>query len=118
MTRVSLPKRAVEIDLLGPTIVCLAINLLLIVTVVLARNALPPLLPLFYGAPSGEDQLARQGFLVLPLIMVTAISIINILLSRIVSDLFLQRILFGFTVVTTLLSTITVIRIMLLVGHL
>jgi hypothetical protein len=116
MKRVSLHKTAAEIDLLGPTIVCLIVNLVVIVIIAIASSYLPPQVPLLYGAPKGEEQLARQSFLMVPPIMVTAITILNTLLARFIKDRFLDRVIFGFTLVTTVLSTVTVVRILLLVG--
>lgn len=114
MAKLNLAK-STHIDLLGPTIICLLVNLIIIAIVLLLRNNLPPVIPLLYGEPKGEDQLVPRNFLMLPPIMVTVITIVNTVLSRVIKDHFIQQLLFGFTVVTTLLSTVTVIRIILLI---
>ena len=102
----------------SPLAVCVVINLLVALGVVLFQNHLPPVVPLFYGRPLGEEQLAQQIFLILPPAIASLLCVLNFLISPIFNDKFLKNMLIGLGVVATLLSSITVIKISLLVGSL
>ena len=47
-------------------IASLFVNLLIILSAILAQRFLPPEVPLFYGLAEGEEQLAPRLFLLLP----------------------------------------------------
>lgn len=97
-------------------IVCVAINLLVILWVGLSQNSLPPEVPLFYGMPMGEEQLASSSLLVLPAVIALILIAINFLLLKVSRDQFLQNVLVSTMVVITALSSITITKIVLLVG--
>lgn len=94
----------------------LAINLVVILLVFAAKSVLPPLVPLFYGLPTGEEQLASSTFLITPALTSIAVVLVNAFLARVVKNNFLQRVLLGISWATAALSTITIIRIIWLVG--
>jgi len=92
------------------------VNLLAGLFIILLRDHLPPLVPLFYGRPAGEAQLTNTfGLLVAPGVSLL-ITIINLLLSPWVHDDFQKKILAVSAVFITVLAAITVIKIVLLVG--
>jgi len=91
------------------------VNVILILAVLLLMNRLPPVVPLFYGLPYGEEQLASKWSLIIPPIVALAFLGVNVFVTRTTKDDFIRQILTGLTVVTTALSTITVIRIILLI---
>lgn len=97
-------------------IICFVVNLLVILLVLLLRNNIPPQVPLFFGKAQGEEQLATQGALILPALLAIIVTVLNIILSTLFKDTFLQKVLIGVIVIATLLSTITIFRIVLLVG--
>ncbi len=89
----------------------------LMLTILLFKNiVLPPEVPLFYGLAQGENQLAPSGLLVLPILVSVVFLITNTLLTFTTSDDFLRKVLAVSGVATIIFSTITVLRIVLLVG--
>lgn len=95
----------------------IAINLFLIIAVLIFRSLLPPVVPLFYGQPSGTEQLARQHFLALPPTIAMVVCIINTLVNYYIKDEFVKKILLGGMIVATLFSLITITKIFFLVGN-
>jgi hypothetical protein len=92
------------------------INLIVAAGVLLLKNFLPPLVPLLYGQPAGEEQLvATFGLTIAPGVS-TLITIINLCFSFWVKDDFLKRILAISAIVISVLTAITVVKIVFLVG--
>ncbi len=96
----------------------LLINLLLIILIVFARRFLPPVVPLFYGQPQGREQLAKSTFLVIPPLIALLVVAINTSIIFFMKNKFLQKVLLGLAIMTTVLSTITIVKIIFLVGNL
>lgn len=93
------------------------ISILLIIIVYAIKNYLPPEVPLFYGKAVGQDQLVPTlGLLYAPLTSLT-ITFINFLLTRVIKDSFLQKILVLISFFVSILIAITTIKIIFLVGH-
>src|SRR3990172_4085421 len=86
-------------------------NLLLVALVLVAQETLPPVVPLFYGKPQGEEQLAQSLFLSLPPFISLLITLINLAFIYLLDNRFLQKVLLGLAIGVTILSTITVIKI-------
>ena len=84
--------------------------------IVIARNSLPPLVPLYYGKPTGEDQLASTAFLFVVPCVSLLITIINLLINRSINDEFIKRILAVSALIVSLMTTVTITKIILLVG--
>ncbi len=84
------------------------VNILVILGVLFFQSHLPPVVPLFFGLPLGEQQLANSWALIIPPIVALAFLGVNI---------FIKQVLLGLTLTTTALSTITVVKIILLVGQ-
>ncbi len=80
------------------------------------KGFLPPVVPLFYGLPTGAEQLTPTlGLLLVPAVGLI-ITFINVFVSVISKDDFLKKSLIISSVFISLLLTITVIKIVLLVG--
>lgn len=94
----------------------LSFNILIIGFVLFSGSKLPPQVPLLYGRAVSDEQLVDKTLLVLPAVSAALVTVINALLSFITTDQFIRRILIGTSVVSALLSVITTVRIMLLVG--
>ncbi len=93
-----------------------AINLALILIIVLLKGFLPPEVPLFYGKPVGEMQLTSAlGLLIAPVASIL-ITLINISLNFWVKDLFAKKILIISAFFVSVLTAITVLKIIFLVG--
>lgn len=96
--------------------VAFAVNLLVILAVVLLKNSLPPVVPLFYGLPRGAEQLGTRTMLALPALISTSIIVVNTILIIQIDNPFLQKVFLALIITSTALSTITVIKIIALVG--
>lgn len=92
------------------------INLTTAILVILLQKFLPPEVPLFYGLPKGEEQLANSVRLIIPSLVSFIIISFNSALSLFLDDDFSKKalILAGASVV--FLTTITTLKIILLVG--
>lgn len=101
----------------GFMLVMFILNLAVAGSILILQNSLPPEVPLFYGMPSGREQLADQIYLLIPPAAALLIIATSAVLSSSTRDSYLQTIFSGLTLVVTLLSTITVVKIMLLVGN-
>ncbi len=92
------------------------INILMVAIVLLIQRWLPPQVPLFYGKPSGEEQLASSLVLTLPSIVSLLILLINVSFAAILKDEFLRKTLVLAAIVVTFFAAITTIKIIFLVG--
>lgn len=93
------------------------INIVLISGILLIRNKiLPPEVPLFYGLPQGQEQLASSNFLIFPSIISIVITIINISLALVVRDNFLKKALIVAGIFSVLFPLATTLKIIFLVG--
>lgn len=81
-------------------------------------NRLPPQIPLFFGRPWGEDQLANKEFIFLLPIISTAVFLINNFLAKIYlkkeKRFFWATILISSLIVTTL-NFISLIKIIMII---
>ena len=92
------------------------LNTLTILAILAVKNYLPPVVPLFYGVATGTDQLTSTlGLLIAPLASIVITSI-NLLLCQRVEDHFLKRILAASAILISFLTTITILKIIFLVG--
>lgn len=91
-------------------------NTITIVFIFTFQSFLPPVVPLFYGFPKGQDQLVNSIFLVIPPLSSIIIAIFSTMLTAIIKDDFLKKILLSTSVVITVLSFVTVFKIFILVG--
>lgn len=80
-------------------------------------NRLPPQLPLFYSRPWGEEQLATPSFLLLLPLGALVIGFLNIGMAGFLFEEFpfLARILIWSSVLVSLISAITVFKIVTLI---
>jgi hypothetical protein len=94
------------------------INLLVIgIVAILAYNKnLPPEVPLFYGAPEGEEQLASNWALMVPAGISITFTCINASLCYLINDEYLKKSLIIAGLVITTLSTITTLKIIALIS--
>lgn len=96
----------------------LVVNLTIILAVVLAKNLLPPVIPLFYGNPYGAQQLAPRESLILPAVAALLICLASIIIGGILKEDFIKKVLFGGMFLITILSLVTIIKIIFLIGNL
>ena len=96
----------------------LSFGLSLFVTLLILalKNYLPPEIPLFYGKSTGPEQLTSKFSLMIAPGVAILITTINTILSFLVNDIFIKKTLVISSVFISLLSSITVIKIIMLVG--
>lgn len=92
------------------------INVLTLLSILLAKNLLPPEVPLFYGNAVGESQLIKSFLLVIAPTVSLLILVLNLLLLNMVDDSFLKKALVVSAFFVSILSCITVLKIIFLVG--
>jgi len=113
-----IPKSLNKIPFKNTVLALLFINFLIIILVIFAQRFLPPVVPLFYGQPQGSQQLAKSIFLVIPPLIALGIVTVNTGILFFMKNDFLQKVLLGLAAGTTILATITVVKIIFLVGSL
>ncbi len=97
-------------------LVAVIINVTVLLSLILLRNFLPPLAPLFYGRPMGEAQLTNTfGLLIAPGVSLL-MTVLNLCLSFWIKDVFLKKLLAISAIVISVLTAITITKIILLVG--
>ncbi len=94
----------------------LLVNILIILSVILAQRFLPPEVPLFYGLAEGDEQLAPRLFLLIPSLASLVVLVANSLVSSRVEDAFIKKALILAAIGTTFFAAITTLKIMFLVG--
>ncbi len=96
----------------------IAINLttIIIIMVTIWIKILPPVVPLFYGLPTGANQIVKNWELLIAPLSALIITFINFFLTYITRDLYLKKTLIVSATFISALSIITIIKIVLLVG--
>ena len=97
-------------------VLCILINAFIAILVFILKKDLPPIVPLFYGLPVSDNQLVQSSHLIIPPIAASILALLNFELANLTKDLFLGKILNALTLAVTLLSAISIIEIILLVG--
>lgn len=92
------------------------INVLTVVFILAVKNRLPPEVPLFYGRPTGEEQLSTTLGLAIPAVVSFFILFINIGLSLLFTNDFLKKTLILSGISSVAFSTITTVKIIFLIG--
>jgi hypothetical protein len=98
------------------TAIFLLLNLFTIIIILLVKKNLPPVVPLFYGLPVSPSELTHTVGLTIPPVIASVLIAINFGLIKYTKDKFLEKILLGINIAITILSIVTVIKIILLVG--
>lgn len=113
LTRSSFWKKT---PLRGLFVTSLVLNILTVGIFLILLKFLPPVTPFLYGRPSGEGQLVPTLFLLSAPAISIIFTIINGVISSFTSDLFTKKLLIVTTFLLSLLTTITVLKIIFLVG--
>lgn len=117
----ALPKQIIDpnfkkLPLLKLFTFSIVLNLFFIALGLLSRFILPPEIPLFFGFPQTTEQLAPSLFIIIPSAISLVLVIINFYIALNLESIYLKKTLAFATLATTLLSSIAVIKIILLVG--
>ncbi len=94
----------------------LGLSLASAVLILITLKNLPPVVPLFYGLPSGADQLVPTLMLFIVPGFGLFITAVNILLAQILKDPFFKKTLVVSTTFISFLGAITIVKIISLVG--
>jgi hypothetical protein len=105
-----------KIPFLKLIMVSIFLNLICILGIFIARNNIPPQVPLYYGYARGDKQLSSSSGLVLPSLIAIGIIITNTTISLFINSDYLKKALIISSLLVTVLSLITTVKIMLLVG--
>lgn len=98
------------------TTISLILSIVTIFVTLLLRSKLPPIVPLFYGRPVGEGQLVPTLGLIIAPGGALIFTLINTFLAILSKDEFLKKTLVLTSFLVSLLLSITVIKIIFLVG--
>ncbi len=107
--------QAKSIPFLYPVMAVIALNIILIIFIVLSLDKLPPEVPLYYGLPRGEQQLASPVELILPLAISSVFIGINVMTSLFIKPVYIKNILSVSGVFFSVMAIITVVRIIMVV---
>lgn len=103
-----------NIPFIYPTLIILIINVTFILATIILSKKLPPQIPLNYGFPRGDRQLASPLSLVLPIILASLFITLNSIFAYFTKQIFLKNILVIGSFFASLLSAITIVKIILL----
>lgn len=93
-----------------------AVNLMFILLGLASQLVLPPEIPLFYGLPKNNEQLAPSIFIILPSLVSLFLTVINAIISINVEGIYLKKALAFASISICLLSVIATYKIIFLVG--
>lgn len=94
----------------------IVVNVVIIITVLLIQNLLPPEIPLFYGLAEGQEQITNSIFLFIPNGVSLAILLVNLIVASASKQEYYKKILVVAGLIVTFFATITVLKIIFLVG--
>ena len=92
-------------------LIMLSVNVLVITLLIIFLKKLPPQVPLFYGLPRGEVQLAPPISLVYPLVLSSLFLVINSVFATLSKSPFSKKVFVVGGIFISILALITVIRI-------
>jgi hypothetical protein len=118
LPKVAIPKSIsqIQIPFRNYVLAAILVNVVVTFAVFLVRRFLPPEVPLYYGLAEGEAQLGSSWELIIPSLAALAIILVNITISRLFKDDFMQKALIISGLAATFLATITVLKVVFLVG--
>lgn len=82
----------------------------------LSITILPPQIPIYFGLPANEEQIAKSYFIILPSLSAILTVFINLYLSIKISSIYIKKMLIFGTFAITALSTIATLKIIFLLG--
>jgi len=93
------------------------INFIIIIFSLLLLGRLPPQIPIFYGFPQSEAQLSHPIGILIPSSLSLIFILLNLFLINIIKDEFIKKILVIAGLATAVFASITVVKIIFLVGQ-
>jgi len=83
----------------------------------LIQKRIPPQIPIFYGLPQGEVQLSSPIGILIPSVSSLIFILLNLSLINVIKDEFIKKILVVAGLTTAIFASITVVKIIFLVGQ-
>ena len=102
----------------GFFLTCLILNVVFSLLVLLLQKSLPPVVPLMYGLPVGEEQLVPRIALAGPSALAFLIAMVNAFGAKASKNPFIEKVLVGLTIVVTSLAIVTTLKVFFLVAAL
>lgn len=103
---------------LKSTAIAISINIFIVALVLALNSFIPSQIPLYYGQPFGQEQLAGKYSLILPPLFSIAVISLNTSIIQFQKDKYLNNILVAMNYVLTILSTIAVFKIIYITSSL
>lgn len=116
MKTINVDPRLEKLPLFNLIVFSTVINIVTIVLGLVSRFFLPPLIPIFFGLPQTDEQLASSIYILIPPTITVLLTFINIAISLKIQSNYNKRVLAFTTFALSILSTIAVVKIILLVG--
>jgi len=95
----------------------LILNFAVILFGLLIQGRLPPQIPIFYGLPQGEAQISSSFAILIPPVFSLVFICFNLFLTTVVKDEFIKKTLVVAGFATSVFASITIIKIIFLVGY-
>jgi len=92
------------------------LQILAAIVILVNKQSLPPVVPLFYGMPTGAQQLAPVNYLLLLPGLTIGIMAIAAVMAQYVHDKFIDTIMIGVMVIANILSLFSLLKILAIVG--
>jgi hypothetical protein len=93
------------------------LNVLTILFSLLLIGRLPPQIPVFYGLPQGEAQLAPPLGILIPTASSLVFIFVNLFLIKSIKDDYIKKTLVVAGLATSIFASITAVKIIFLVGQ-
>lgn len=98
-------------------LISIGVNIVVIIAILIFKKSmLPPEVPLFYGLPEGQEQLANSYALIFPSIVSIFITLLNSTIASFIRDGFLKKSLIVSGIFSVLFPLATILKIIFLVG--
>lgn len=92
------------------------LNLSTILFCLLLLKRLPPQIPIYYGLPQGEIQLSPSLGILIPSILSLIFILLNLFLISVIKDGYTKKTLIIAGLATSIFASVTVVKIILLIG--
>jgi hypothetical protein len=97
-------------------LVAAILSVLSVISITFSKIFLPDIIPLYYGKPTGVEQLSNFWFFFIIPSVSLLVTTVNVLISMSAKDEFIKKILAISSLAVSIMATIAVIKIIFLVG--
>lgn len=97
--------------------ISILLNVMTMLVILFLKKQIAPEIPLFYGLPEGNSQIATNEELIIPSMISLLVILTNITISAVLQNEFLKKVLIIVSLIITLLSLTTTLEIFFLIGN-